>query len=747
MKKRQKILLFSLLIVLICVFSVSCKNDSQDYTAIETPNLKYENGAYIVNLSSKIKKIDLTSYFSVSNEATFEVSTTDDFSVLVGDEIELNDGENKLFVKVKAKDKETVYKFLFIRKKTCNVIFKIDGETDIIGSIQCEEGTVVESPSYKRQGYNITWGFDFDKEITADTTIIGTLTPIKYKITISAPGLDIDGSSYTVDYGSNIVVPNPERVGYEFKGWTYNDAAYDISKPYNIANDITIVPTFKKLEYKITYNINGGLNVDANPNYYTVDDKVVFAEPTWVNETFIFDGWYLDSSFETSISEIKAGTTGDITVYAKWTKVDIPEIPAITITNVTIVADGYPCDGTTEEFILGESYELPELQRNGYKCVWTINGESIPTVGIWAFSDADITIMASWSLVEYKVFYELDNGKNNTGNPETFTIESDIKLEDPTKEYAVFKGWYTDPEFLNKIEKINQFSADLKLYALWEYKEVTVTYNPNSGEIAEKSQVLIYGNNYNLIVPSKSGYEFMGWYLDDDSIVEINGQWLYEENIALTAKWQPKKYKIEYELNGGNEGISSFKKEYTVEDENYTLPNPVKAGQIFLGWSTETSETVKSHITIVKGMNTGDLKFIANWCDEKDENGFLFNVSADGTASLMGYNGEIGNLTIPSEHNGYKVTSIANSAFYGFGEKISGNSSNSFTTVYIPSTVVRIGAYAFANCDDLKVQYLENDEVSLEEWLEDLVIEGGNDYVLDVINSKRPAIGWYKYVK
>ena len=146
-------------------------------------------------------------------------------------------------------------------------------------------------------------------------------------------------------------------------------------------------------------------------------------------------------------------------------------------------------------------------------------------------------------------------------------------------------------------------------------------------------------------------------------------------------------------------------------------------------------------------MNTGDLKFIANWCDEKDENGFLFNVSVDGTASLMGYNGEIGNLTIPSEHNGYKVTSIANSAFYGFGEKISGNSSNSFTTVYIPSTVVRIGAYAFANCDDLKVQYLENDEVSLEEWLEDLVIEGGNDYVLDVINSKRPAIGWYKYVK
>ena len=33
-----------------------------------------------------------------------------------------------------------------------------------------------------------------------------------------------------------------------------------------------------------------------------------------------------------------------------------------------------------------------------------------------------------------------------------------------------------------------------------------------------------------------------------------------------------------------------------------------------------------------------------------------------------------------------------------------------------------------------------------QKWIEELTIEERNDHVIDVINGKRPAIGWKKYV-
>lgn len=749
MKKGQKIFLISLLIVLIFVFAISCKKEEEqpDYTTIETPNLKYENGAYVVNLSSAINKIDLTTYFSISEKATYEISTDEDFASIVADEVDLLDGENKFYVKVKSGDDYEVYEFVFIKKKTCTVVFKIDGQTDSIGDIQCEEGTKIEKPSYQKQGYTISWSFDFDTPITTDLEIIGTLTPIKYNITVSAPGLEGDNASYTVDYGTAVNIPIPSKKGYEFTGWLCEGKSFDASKPYNFTKDITIIPTFNKvIEYTITYNLNGGINNSNNPTKYTIEETFDFLNPTWENEAFEFCGWYTDAEFEHSISKIDLGTTENITLYAKWEKVNIPQEPVVVTTNVTINADGYECDGTILTFIFGENYTLPTIVREGYTNYWTINGETIPTTGVWSFEETDVVVDVAWSLVEYSITYEIYGGTNNEENPTKITCEQNVQLLNPTKEYAIFAGWYTDVNFENKVDSISQITSNLTLYALWQYIDVEITYDPNSGNLDELSQNVIYGNEYQLATPEKFGYNFDGWY-NGENLVAQSGQWLFDENITLTAKWSLIKFKIEYDLNGGSQGSGSWKTEYTVEDNNFTLPIPNKAEQIFLGWSTSDSSVIKTSFTVYKGMYSGDLKFTANWCDEKNEDGFLFNINADGTASLMGYSGKIGDLTIPSEYNGYKVTSIANNAFNGFGEKITGTSGNNFVKIYIPNTVTRIGANAFANCDDLKVQYLSTKEVPLETWVQSLVIESGNDHVLDVIMSKRPAIGWYKYVK
>lgn len=750
MKKGQKILLLLLLLVTILVFAISCQKeeDAPDYTTIETPNLKYENGAYVINLSSAIKKIDLSTYFSISNKATYEISTDENFAFTVDEEVELIDGENKFYIKVKANDAEKTYKFIFIKKKSYNVVFKFEGQSEEIGRIQCEEGSKINKPTYSKQGYTIDWKFDFNSPITNDTVVVGVLVPKKYNITIDSTGLDVDGASYTVEYGKTVDIPSPEKKGYEFTGWLYGSEIFDPKQTYSYDKDISIVPTFNKtIKYKIDYNLNGGINSNTNPSNYTVEDEFNFENPTWEDDTFVFDGWYTDSEFKNAISGIKIGTISNLTVYAKWNKVDIPQEPEKITTNVTINADGFECDGNILELVLGENYTLPNISRDGYINYWTLNGKTIPTVGVWSFEETEVTIEVSWILVKYDIFYELDGGQNNELNPKEFTIEQEVLLENPTKEFAIFVGWYTDSNYENKIESISNQFGSITLYALWQYTEVEVTYDPKDGELKELTQTLVYGNNYTLLIPEKNGYEFDGWYIGEE-LVPTSGQWLFDENVTIIAKWSLAVYKIEYELNGGTPGTNTFKTEYTIEDNTFTLFVPTKEGKIFLGWSTSDSSAINKIVKIHKGMNFGDLKFIANWCDERNEDGFYFNINDDGTATLMGwYSEKITDLTIPAEYNGYKVTSIANNAFNGYGEKITGTSGNNFIKIYIPSTVTRIGANAFSNCDDLKVQYLATKEVPLDVWLKSLIIESGNDHVLDVIMSKRPAIGWYKYVK
>ena len=71
------------------------------------------------------------------------------------------------------------------------------------------------------------------------------------------------------------------------------------------------------------------------------------------------------------------------------------------------------------------------------------------------------------------------------------------------------------------------------------YNEIigsTVTYDANGGYVAQQTQRLVYGKEYNLATPTRSGCTFYGWYYGDESI-PLNGIWSMNEDITLTAKW------------------------------------------------------------------------------------------------------------------------------------------------------------------------------------------------------------------
>ncbi len=173
--------------------------------------------------------------------------------------------------------------------------------------------------------------------------------------------------------------------------------------------------------------------------------------------------------------------------------------------------------------------------------------------------------------------------------------------------------------------------------------------------IDEKAYYTVYTNGNEIIemptVPTKEGYEFDGWYWDDeiwsmpftsDSLLNYS----LSKNLLIYAKWNCIKYNITYHLDGGNHKYNQSS--YTIETEDINLNNPVKMGYIFEGWyTTNTFDSDSKVSSIVKG-STGNIDLYAKWyCVE-----YIINYHLDGginnNNNLNSYNIESENIYLNS---------------------------------------------------------------------------------------------------
>ncbi len=120
---------------------------------------------------------------------------------------------------------------------------------------------------------------------------------------------------------NTIKLANPSKKGYVFKGW-YRDKNYKkkvtaIEK--GSTGKVTLYAKWAKEKYTITYKLNGGKNHKKNPKTYTVTSKTIkLANPS--RKGYVFKGWYSDKKCTKKVTSIKKGSTGKITLYAKWKK-------------------------------------------------------------------------------------------------------------------------------------------------------------------------------------------------------------------------------------------------------------------------------------------------------------------------------------------------------------------------------------------------------------------------------------------
>ena len=196
--------------------------------------------------------------------------------------------------------------------KKYTVKFVVDGE--VIATETVEEGKSATAPTApKIEGKSfVKWEGTYTN-VTSDVEIVGVYEVAKFSVDFKVDGKTVHTES--VEYGKDATAPaDPTKDGYKFVGW---DKEFTNIKGYTVVN-----AKFEVLKYSIKF-FNGNTELkELAIEDYTAEDTITL--PTYEVKDYYFFGWYNNNSYDgDALTEIKAGTTGDIKLYALNVKADI----------------------------------------------------------------------------------------------------------------------------------------------------------------------------------------------------------------------------------------------------------------------------------------------------------------------------------------------------------------------------------------------------------------------------------------
>ena len=350
--------------------------------------------------------------------------------------------------------------------------------------------------------------------------------------------------------------------------------------------------TVKQSEFNVTYENDGIYSGESNVTKYSILSlPVSLVNPT--KEGYTFLGWYLNN---TKVTEIPVGTTGNINLVAKWEKV----LAKYTI-NYDVDGGILPNDAVLE-FNENEKVTLSVPTKEGYNFLGWYEGEKL----VSEVTNKNYNLVAKWEkvLAKYTISYDVDGGILSDDAILEFIEGEKVTLPVPRKEGYNFLGWYEGEELVSEVTNKNY-----NLVAKWEKEIVkyTISYDVDGGILPDDAALeFIEDEKVALPVPTKEGYNFLGWYEGDELVFEVTNK-----NYNLVAKWEKilEPLTISYVLNGGKlpeDAPKSF-----LPGEVVVLPIPTKEKYEFLGWSIKLGST--TYVTEIPADTTSNVKYYANW--------------------------------------------------------------------------------------------------------------------------------------
>ena len=459
----------------------------------------------------------------------------------------------------------------------------------------------IENASVRQSGTLTYTGKPQQATVYTSATIKGSSTPT-WKYSTSQGGYTTTMPSFT-DAGTHTVYFEVSAPYHESAHGSFEvvidrakTAAVDLSKTTfsytgtEQGPDVTFTHcteasgSVKKGTYVGTYTIKA----TPDANYAWSDGGTVTRDFTWQ---------IVEGSFTATVSAGEGGSGGSTFTY--WSS---PESQTKTI------------------------YPLPT--RTGYQITgWTASGFAgdAPTVGgttvtIPARTAGDFTLTPTWAPISYMIVFD-GNGGDGEMAPKDLAYDEEYEVPECAfeKTGCEFQSWQVlinDKVVTNYLagtmvsNLASTAGATVVFRADWTgYYKIAFDANGGDGEMATNTVERDVGYQLPSNAFTRTGYDFIGWTNLSASVgamslipdgATVTNLVAAGETCTLQARWNPHRYTITFDGNGGKgDGPSDIENcaygevidlpQKSGDDYPYTPP---KNYATFIGWSTNKSDTV-----------------------------------------------------------------------------------------------------------------------------------------------------------
>lgn len=349
------------------------------------------------------------------------------------------------------------------------------------------------------------------------------LVTMTYQVNSTTMGsVNVASQQIKPDTGTINVTASPET-GYKFVNWTVNGsevcktAKLTVSKPsgqsWAATNYVAIFAPNSATEYTVKH-YQQNVNLDG----YQLSDTEILAGTTGSDTKAVaksYEGFKLNST----VQQKSIAADGSTVIEIKYDRLKYTLSYNNGGGNGTIASSTNIPYGKTVSLNNGAG-----LTKTGYSFDgWDVKQDS-KSILVSAFNSitmpaGNVVATAKWKTINYSITYKLNGGIFNQGvtNPSSYTIESDITVNNPHRDGYSFKGWtwngHSTPETTVNIKNA---SGDKTYTANWtklsmkvSYGTSTYTYNKKSHTLSVKvvnnlGEVLTNGTDYTISGTSKA---------------------------------------------------------------------------------------------------------------------------------------------------------------------------------------------------------------------------------------------------
>lgn len=401
---------------------------------------------------------------------------------------------------------------------------------------------------------------------------------IVYAITFDANGGEFQSGAKSTkflkagDLISADEISTPVRGDTVFGGWALSADATGPAENFGTVSGPDTIFAYWKTMYEITFDATNVGVFDADGGVSSQKRKKLVAAgeaidvdgigiPRYDNDggtRHYFAGWRASEEAEQALDNLGTAS-GQATFYALW-------VAAPTYT-VTFNTHGF---GTTVVYVQETAEKDQKVARpddpvaDGREFAGWFESENATEP--FSFDNTviedNLELHAKWKLVNYTITYKVGSGKNNSGNPSSYNIESDdIKLKIPTQTGFSFDGWYYDSDLTNVATQISKgTTGDKTFYAKWKKKTYTITYMAGSyGAEVIPAETKAYGESIKLkgAVYTRANYIQKGWATENGGkkVYDLGATYTTDKSLMLYPYWEADPASIRY---GATSRLGSF---------------------------------------------------------------------------------------------------------------------------------------------------------------------------------------------